>query len=306
MKNVEDSTSSGAERRSSSPSRPDGAAPRRVPPFVVAGRYLLLLLAAAALVGSIVHTRAHDRAALAATERYVCPMHPEVQSSIPGDCPICNMALVPMREREEERTESKKAAGGQVVATAETRMVARLLRAAASMGEDGNGTALLYKDDLAGLAADEPARFFATKAPNLPLSAHLLTTEQRPVDSSTVSVRFRLDPATQPPSPGDVGSLQMDVRARKLLVVPTTAVLYSAGGPYVLAASREGEKFAKRTIDVGRVLDSGYVGVVTGSQEGGTVILSGLREGERVIAGYSFFADVDRRLSEARGEERMP
>jgi hypothetical protein len=303
MKNVEDSKSSGAERRSSSPSRPGGGAPRRAPPFVVAGRYLLLLLAAAALVGSIVHTRAHDRAALATTERYVCPMHPEVRSSIPGDCPICNMALVPMRE--EEQTESKMAAAGQVVATAETRMVARLLRAAAWIGEDGKGTALLYKDDLAGLAAEEPARFFGAGAPNLPLSAHLLTAEQQPLDSSTVNVRFRLDQATQQPSPGNVGSLQMDVRARKLLVVPTSAVLYSAGGPYVLAASHAGEGFAKRPIEVGRVLDSGYVGVVTGSQEGGTVVLSGLREGESVIAGYSFFADVDRRLSEARGEERM-
>ena len=302
MKNDEDSESSGAERRSSPP-RPGGGALRGASPFVVAGRYLLLLLAAAALVGSIVRTRAHDRAALATTERYVCPMHPEVQSSTPGDCPICNMALVPMRES--ERTESEMAAGGQVVATAETRMVARLLRAAAWIGKDGEGTAVLYKDDLVGLAAEEPVRFFGAEAPNLPFSAHLLTAEQQPVDSSTVNVRFRLDPATPRPSPGDVGSMQMDVRARKLLVVPTSAVLYSARGPYVLAASHEGEGFAKRTIEVGRVLDSGYVGVVTGAQEGGTVVLSGLREGESVIAGYSFFADVDRRLSESRGEEMM-
>jgi hypothetical protein len=303
MKNDEDSESSGAERRSSSPSRPGGGALHRASPFVVAGRYLLLFLAAAALVASIVRTRAHDRAALATTERYVCPMHPEVQSSTPGDCPICNMALVPMRQA--ERTESRMTAGGQVVATAETRTVARLLRAAAWIGKDGEGTALLYKDDLVDLAPEEPARFFGSEAPNLPLTAHLRTAEQEPVDSSTVHVRFRLDPATPQPSPGDVGSLQMDVRARRLLVVPTSAVLYSAGGPYVLAASHEGEGFTKRTIQVGRVLDSGYVGVVTGSQEGGTVVLSGLREGERVIAGYSFFADVDRRLSEARGEERM-
>jgi membrane fusion protein, copper/silver efflux system len=25
---------------------------------------------------------------------YTCPMHPEVKSNIPGDCPICGMKLV--------------------------------------------------------------------------------------------------------------------------------------------------------------------------------------------------------------------
>jgi Cu(I)/Ag(I) efflux system membrane fusion protein len=29
--------------------------------------------------------------------RYVCPMHPDVTSDEPGTCPICGMALVPVR-----------------------------------------------------------------------------------------------------------------------------------------------------------------------------------------------------------------
>ncbi len=115
--NVEDQESSGAER--STPSRPDGGSPRGAPPFVVAGRVLLLLVAAAGLVGSILRARAHDHAALASMERYVCPMHPEVESSTPGDCPICNMALVPARGA--EQSESRMATGGQVVAKAQTR-----------------------------------------------------------------------------------------------------------------------------------------------------------------------------------------
>src|SRR6516225_6581015 len=94
--NVEGAYSPVAERPS--PSRPDGSKERRVPPFVVVGRFVLLLAAAAALAFGVVHARSHDRADLVSAERYVCPMHPTVTSGAPGDCPICNMALVPIRE----------------------------------------------------------------------------------------------------------------------------------------------------------------------------------------------------------------
>jgi hypothetical protein len=145
----------------------------------------------------------------------------------------------------------------------------------------------------------------------MPLDAHVLTGSQSPIDTSTVNVRFRLDKA-MPPFAGDagpirVGSLRIEVRARTLLVVPTSAVLYSANGPYVLAAPKEGEAFTKRTVQVGRILDSGYVGALAGKDEGAIVILSGLREGEKVIAGYTFFVDAERRLREATGtgEDRI-
>jgi hypothetical protein len=299
--NVEDARSSGAERRV--PSRPDGGVQERTaPPLVIAGRFLLLLAAAAALVSGVVHARSDDRGAAASTERYVCPMHPEVESPAPGDCPICNMALVPARVMEHGSASTQ--GDRPVVATAEARMVARQVRAAAWVGADGDGTALLYRDDLVGLGAEEPARFFGEGSPNMPVLAHVIPAEQSVVDSSTVKVRFLLAPspaqAASPRGIAGVGSLQIDPRARKLLLVPTSAVLYSAKGPYVFAAGGESEGFTKRPVEVGRILDSGYVGALAGRQEGATVIVSGLREGERVIAGRAFFVDVERRLREAR------
>jgi hypothetical protein len=290
------------------PSRESGGGPRGVvPPPVVAGRILLLLAAAGALVFGLVRVRSQDRRVGAVMQQYVCPMHPQIKSHAPGDCPICNMALVPMTAALSDAPGS--ANDDRVVAEARTRLVARVLRVGAWVGADGLGRALLHKDDLVGLAAEEPVRFFGRRSPNMPFPAHLISADQKPHDSATVEVAFRLDrPAEHlqdSGSPLDVGSLLMDVRARKLLVVPTSAVLYWADSPYVLAqaANVDGRsRFEKRRVQVGRILDSGYEAERAGRSEGATVILSGLHEGEKVIAGYAFFNDVDRRLREAQAD----
>lgn len=40
-------------------------------------------------------------------ETYTCPMHPEVKTHEPGDCPICHMKLVPMKNEAPEKKAPK-------------------------------------------------------------------------------------------------------------------------------------------------------------------------------------------------------
>jgi multidrug efflux pump subunit AcrA (membrane-fusion protein) len=104
-----------------------------------------------------------------------------------------------------------------------------------------------------------------------------------------------------PRSDRDAGWLQIEGKPREFLVVPATSVLYSGDGAYVLAAVPGGRSFARRPIQVGRNLDSGIVAELAKERIGAVVVLSGLREGERVVAGDAFFLDAERRLRAAQG-----
>ncbi len=298
----EDAKSSGADP-SLVASSGDAARSSVASSFVVLGRLLLLLAAATALAAGMLLARAHDHALYASVDSYVCPMHPEVVSSAPGDCPICGMALELMTnaERSANGMSNDEASFGR----AERRVFAEQVRAAAWLGTDGLGTAVLYEDDLVGLQPDEPAQFFGGSAPNMGIDVQLLPEPPSSVDASTSKVRFRLVAAASAPSLAagsrDVGSLQIRSHARELLVVPASAVLYSGQGPYVLAAASCEGTFSKRLVQIGRILDSGYVGGRAGSTAGAIVILSGLSEGERVITANTFFLDAERRLQAARG-----
>jgi len=266
--------------------------------MVVAARLMLLSLAALAFVSAFMLARDRDQARERSSQRYVCPMHPEVVSPAPGDCPICGMAL--------ERVSSADPAALVGVAKSigaielvNRRIVTQLVRAPAWLSPDGVVTAVLHKDDLVGLLPGERALFFGTVAPGVGLPVHLSQGATAPWDPSTIQVRFQMEHAA--PVRRDTGWIQLAARPRPLLVVPASAILYSGAGAYVLAAPPGGHTFSRRAVEIGSILDSGNVAQRAGDRFGAIVVLAGLQEGERIVAGDTFFLDAERRLQEARG-----
>jgi hypothetical protein len=82
-------------------------------------------------------------------------------------------------------------------------------------------------------------------------------------------------------------------KPREVLTVPSSSVLQSPEGPYVLTPTGP-YSFAKRRIGIGETfLKHGFV-----------VVLSGLRVHEPVVSRATFFLDADRRLgASAAGED---
>jgi hypothetical protein len=62
-------------------------------------RVLLLALAAVSAVVAFVIARGAEPPKAASAVTYVCPMHPDVTASVPGECSICRMALEPQQSR---------------------------------------------------------------------------------------------------------------------------------------------------------------------------------------------------------------
>jgi len=278
------------------------------PRLVVVGRVVLLIATALTVVAAFVATRGPDgRIALKPGGAYVCPMHPQVTADAPGDCPICHMALEPgstlprdpsggtgqtpgVGEDAVEQTLALPPEAANLVrysvGLVRGHVLPQELYAPASVESAGVIGALLYKDEVAALEPNERVLFLEATTAAEGIDATRIPETPVPWDRSTSRVRFRFDPKHVLQS-GEPGWVKLAVKPRRMLVVPSTAVLESAGGPYVLTYTAATRTFAKRPVETGKVF-SGF-----------TAVVSGLKEREVIVAMNAFFLDAERRLHPA-------
>ncbi len=259
--------------------------------LVIAARLMLLLAAGAATVwaftfsgagerapsGAGEHAHLHGASAQGAAEPDQAHGHAHAEehdhaAGGPG----------PAADPEFTVAESAKLRDSKAIGTAEARMFVRSVRAPAWLEARGRVEAVLRNDELGGLSPGEHAFFFRATAPAEGIDVRLSAEPPTPWDGSTSRVRFAA-PASGL-EPGGVGWVELAARPRKLLVVPSSSVLYSPEGPYVLAAGADGRTFSRRRVAIGKVAS------------GLAVVLSGLREGETLVVGSAFSWDAERRL----------
>jgi hypothetical protein len=247
-------------------------------------------------------------------------MHPAIVANKPGTCPVCKMALVPKAANEKPskpRTipaaspmyapgvtwipeaippaERAQPGDGPAIGNPKRRVFSDEVRAAGWLESPERLAAVLYRDELGGLSPGERGTFFRARAPREPIEVRLGDEAPTRWDDSTSIVRFvvaRPEPqhevarsgdaarAISALERGDVGWLEIGPKSRELLVVPESALLRSSDGPYVIALNLAEGDYARRPIQIGRIL------------RGQVVVLSGLDENDAIVVGGAFFLDT--------------
>jgi hypothetical protein len=251
----------------------------------------LLVIAASAVVVAFALGRDADHAADETVARFVCPMHREVTTTRPGECPICRMPLEPIAGATPVVTSRAGALGFD---TLRRRIFLQDVRAPAWVKSDRVVVAVVYKDKLATLLPREPGRFAPSTAPDASVAVRLGEAPPAPWDEATVQVELELDDAAATLTAGDVGWVRMEAKPRQLPVLPAGAILQSPAGPYVLVDAVDHRELLKRAVQLGHIFGDF------------AVVLAGVDSGERVLVRDAFFFDAERRLQRAPGQAGEP
>ena len=277
--------------------------------LLVAVRVTLLMLVAGGVVMAFVVTRGRGTP-VGSGVGYVCPMHPSVTASAPGECPICGMALQVARSGPPDgmpagnpmptlvhvtgsMSGDEHVRPRELIDLVRKRVFSREVRAPAWVDGEGTISAYIYKDDLVGLEPSQRGSFATTSAAGANVDVRLTSSAPLPRDEATVQIRCQWEGDAAAARPGEVGWITFAARPHEVLVISYDSVLESESGPYVLAAAPDGHTFTRQPVEIGKVLF------------GMAVVVSGVHEGQRIAARDVFYLDAERRLRQA-SEEATP
>ncbi|HEY8966332.1 MAG TPA: heavy metal-binding domain-containing protein [Candidatus Methylacidiphilales bacterium] len=228
---------------------------------------------------------------------YTCAMHPSVRSDDPkGSCPICGMNLVPVLKGEASNDAGPRTLRidpdqarllGLTSAALAYREAAREIGVPGAAASGSRVEASLFEGDAAAVAPGQAGSAAFEALPGLRFPGRVARVGKA-ADPAThrIALGFVLDRPDARVRPGLAGTVRLAVPLGRRLVAPTAAVLPTGERHVVLVDLGNGE-YEPRYVEVGAALADGWE------------IVSGAREGERLVTAANYLVEAQARIEGA-------
>ncbi len=266
------------------------------PPFSSRRRFVVGLAASLFLAGCI-RRPTEQSSADPRVSYYTCAMHPSVRSNDPkGHCPICGMDLVPVfkegtKDDAPTRPFTLQPDQARLLGLASVPLAWReAVQSLRAPGQSVSGvavTAAFFEEDAVLVSPGQAAEITFEALPGMAFPGRVasLGTASDPV-SHRLSVRIALDRNDARIRPGFAAAVVVSVQLGRRLIAPLAAVLPTGERQVVLIDLGDG-KIEPRYVETGLALPDGWE------------IVSGVKEGERLVTSANFLVEAQARIEGA-------
>lgn len=238
-----------------------------------------------------------DAPVAAAGDGFACPMHPQVTTTTPSDCPICGMALEQVRSVASASAPLAGAVRGSSSSVLESsigslrleRVTAALVVLAWAESRD-RIVAVVDNDDLRAVPPTEVGWFQSSRRESARIPVRRTRDHPSPWGHSSSRASFAVAGTPSSIQRGEIGTLHFGPHGREVALIPEAAIVSSPEGPHVLVVSDDRASLTRRRVETGK------------TTSGAVSLLSGIGERDLIVTRNAFFFDAERRLRETSSE----
>jgi len=228
---------------------------------------------------------------------WTCPMHPQIHSDHPGECPICHMKLVQVKASSQTETSEQEEVRGSVQATAAQlallgvqkaeveKMTLKVKIPISGRFLSSSSVAFqIYESDLRyvkpGLTFKGASSFYPDEE-----VAGVISSVDSIVDPTSRTIRvigaIKKGPHGIPSETGFRGDIELELKDR--VAIPESSVLHTGAGDLVYVFTN-GNELTPRKVSLGLKTEGFYD------------VLQGIQVGESICSGPNFLIDSESKI----------